>query len=293
MRVDTRTGSETRVFDEQRAYRYPRFSPDGNRIAVGVTAAAGSDIWLYDLPNRTFTPLTTDRSDNFAPEWTSTGSRLLFRSVRAGRQGIFWQPSDASSAAELLYQPDHEINEAILSPDDQWLIYRTAPGIQNRDIFSVLLDGDRKSTLIVGGPPQESHPRFSPNGKWLAYQSDERGRFEVYVRPFPGPGARVQISNTGGSEPIWSRSGRRIYYRTPSGGVESAEIAAGTTVAVVGRRTELEASDYLTDPTHPSWDLWPDESAFLMVKPVGGEVRPILVSNWIGVVRERLAAGRQ
>jgi eukaryotic-like serine/threonine-protein kinase len=293
VRLNARTREETRMLDEQRAFRYPRFAPDGKRVAVSVTVSAGSDIWLYDLANRTFAPLTTDQNDNWAPEWTSNGSRVVFRSARGGRQGVWWQPSDVSSTAELLYQPEHEINEVILSPDDKWLIYRTPPGVPNRDIFSVPLDGDRKATLLVGGPSQESHARVSPNGKWLVYQSDERGRFEVYVRPFPGSGARVPISNAGGSEPIWSRNGRRIYYRTPSGGLESAALTDGAALTVASRRTELATSDYLNDPTHPSWDLWPDESAFLMVKLVGGEVRPILVHNWARAVRERLAVGKR
>jgi Tol biopolymer transport system component/tRNA A-37 threonylcarbamoyl transferase component Bud32 len=288
----TRGGEETRLLDELRAFRHPRFSPDGKRIAVGVTASAGGDIWLYDLANRTFNPLTTDRNDNFAPEWSSNGSRILFRSSRDGRNGVFWQAADGSGQAELLYQPEDEINEVLLSPDEKWLIYRTAPGRNNRDIFSVPLDGDRKAVLLVGGPPQESHARFSPNGKWLVYQSDERGRFEVYVRPFPGPGSRVQISNAGGTEPVWSRSGRRIYYRSLTGGLESAEVTDGATFTVTGRRTEMAPGDYLTDSTHPSWDLWPDESAFMMVRLAGGEARPILVSNWVRVLRERLAAGR-
>ena len=216
----------------------------------------------------------------------------MYRAARDGKLGVFQQASDGSGKAELLYQPEDEINEVILSPDEKWLLYRTAPGRNNRDIFSVQLDGDRKATLVVGGPPQESHPRFSPNGKWLAYQSDERGRFEIYVRPFPGPGPRVQVSNAGGTEPVWARSGRRIYYRSLTAGVESAEVTDGATFAVTGRRTELGPSDYLTDTTHPSWDLWPDESAFLMVKLAGGEGRPILVSNWVRVLRERIAAGK-
>ena len=186
--------------------------------------------------------------------------------------GRLWQAADRSGAAELLYQPDEEINEVLLSPDEKWLIYRTAPGTNNRDIFSVPMEGDRKPTLVVGGPSQESHPRFSPDGKWLAYQSDERGRFEMYVRPFPGPGARVQVSNQGGAEPVWSRSGRRIYYRTLSGGVESADVTDGTTFTVRERRTVLASGDYLNDVTHASWDIWPDESAFLMVKLAGREV---------------------
>jgi serine/threonine-protein kinase len=208
-----------------------------------------------------------------------------------------WQLADGSSPAELLHQPEGVFNEVLMSPDAKWLIYRTAPGRQNRDIFGVALDGDRKATLLVGGPTQESHPRVSPNGKWLAYQSSESGQFEIYVRPFPeaAAGPRVAVSRQGGSEPIWQRSGNGIFYRTPTGGVEFATVAgtAGTTFSVVDRRPILSSSDYLTDVTHTSYDVWPDGSGFLMVKPSGVETRPILVHNWGRELREKLAAGKR
>ena len=180
-----------------------------------------------------------------------------------------------------------------MSPDGKWLLYRTAPGPHNRDIYAVPLVGDRKPILLVGGPPQESHPRVSPDGKWLAYQSDESGRFEIYVRPFPNPGARSQVSNQGGAEPIWSKSGKAILYRTPSGGVESAAVTAGTTFAVGERRALLQSADYLNDIMHASYDAWPDGSGFLMVKPAGGDARPILVHNWGRELRDKLAAGKR
>jgi serine/threonine-protein kinase len=202
---------DVRLLDEPHAFRSPRFSPDGRRIAVEVTDAKGSTIWLYDLTNGTFSPLA--KGGTF-PEWSGDGKRILVRSVHDDKFSVSWQPADGSGNTELLYQPDEAFNEAILSSDSKWLVYRTAPGLHNRDIFAVPLDGDRKPVLLVGGPSQESHPRFSPDGKWLAYQSNESGRFEIYVRPFPNNGPRVQVSNQGGAEPIWSRSGNTIFYRT-------------------------------------------------------------------------------
>jgi eukaryotic-like serine/threonine-protein kinase len=288
--VRTATGRpETRLLDEQRAFRSPRFSPDGRKIAVEVTATAGSDIWLYDFANGTFTPLTTDGTNNVGAEWSGDGKRVLYRSTRSGKQAVWWQPADGSTKAELLYQPDEPFNEAIMSPDGKWLVYRTPPGLHQRDIYAVPLEGDRKPILLVGGPAQESHPRVSPNGKWLAYQSDESGRFEIYVRPFPDEGARVQVSNQGGAEPIWARSGNAIFYRTLTGGVESAAVTAGPTFEPGQRRALLPPADYLTDITHASYDVWPDGGGFLMVKPVGADARPVLVHNWGRTLHEKLA----
>jgi len=280
---------ESRLLDELRALRNPRFSPDGRKIAVEVTETRGSNLWLYDMANATFTKLTDDGT---FPEWSGDGKRVVFRSTRGAKPGVWWQPADGSGKAELLYQPDDIFNEALLSPDGKWLLYRTAPGIHNRDIFAVPLGGDRKPVLVVGGPAQESHARFSPDGKWLAYQSNETSRFEIYVRPFPEAGPRVQISNQGGSEPVWARSGNTIFYRTVGGGVESAAVTRRATILVGERRTVLSPADYLTDVTHASYDLWPDGNGFLMVKPAGGDARPILVHNWGRSLREKLGAAR-
>ena len=283
---------EIPVLTELRGYKSPRFSPDGRTIAVEVAARIGSDIWLYDLTSGTFAPLTTDGNGNSIAEWSGDSKRVVFRSTRGDKQGVWWRPADGSGAAELLFQPDDAINEIVMSPDGKWLLYRTSPGLRNRDIFAVPLDGDRKPILLVGGPAQESHPRVSPDNKWLAYQSNESGRFEVYVKPFPTGGARVQVSNAGGAEPVWSKSGAEIYFRSLTGGIEAAAVT-GTPLVVGNRRSLLPESEFLTDISHTSYDLWPDGRSFLMVKPAsGGDTRPILVHNWVRELREKIAAGR-
>jgi len=279
---------ERPVFQVPRAFRAPRLSPNGRVIAVAVSGTAGTDVWLYDHANETFQPLTTDGRSDF-PEWSSDGKRVLYRSSVTSPASVQWKPADGSGTAERLYQPEHAFNEAVLSPDSKWLVYRTAPGPLNRDIFAAPLSGDGKPVLLAGGPNYESHARVSPNGKWLAYQSDEGGAFQVYVRPFPGAGARVQVSNQGATEPIWSRSGSALYYRGADGRVEMAQVSEGPPFSVGARRVVMATPGYELDLTHHSWDVFPDGNSFLMVKAVAGDAdRPILVHNWGRAVREKL-----
>ena len=277
---------------EPHIYNTPRFSPDGRKVAVTVAGTGSSDIWVYDLAAHTFTRLTTDGT-NAVPEWFPDGKRILFRAGRQEKRTIWWQPADGSAKAEMLYQPDEPVNEAILSPDAKWLIYRTAPGARHHsDIFAVPLAGDRRTVLpLVTGPAVERMPRLSPDGRWLAYVSNESVRDEIYVRPFPGAGARVQVSNAGGIEPLWARSGRALYYRTPAG-IVSVAVTTGATFSIGERRTVL-TGEYLTDPSHQDYDVSPDGSQFLMLKQAGAEAKPIIVHNWGRELREKLAAGKK
>jgi eukaryotic-like serine/threonine-protein kinase len=266
-------------------YLNPRFSPDGGRIAITVSSSTTSDIWIYDRARNTFTRLTSEGL-NFRAEWTPDGKRILFISTRAGKAGIWWQPADGSGPAELLYQPELEPFEAIVSPDMRWLVFRTSPGSRNpRDILAVPMAGEKAVTVLVTGPHAENMPRLSPDGKWLAYQSNETGRFEIYVRPFPGSGARVQVSANGGTEPLWGRSGRSLYFRDPVGHVVQVGVTTGDEFSI-GARSEVLAGDYLTDATHPNYDVAPD-GRFLMLRRAGEESQTVVVHNWRRELRER------
>ncbi len=277
---------------EPRNYNAPRLSPDGRKVAVRVEGTSSADIWIYDLAARTFTRLTTE-GNNIAPEWSPDGKRVLFLSDHLGKRTIWWQPADGSAKAEVLHEPEEPVNEAILSPDAKWLLYRTASGeLHPRNIFAVPLTGDRKPVLpLITGPAQELMPRLSPDGRWLANQSNESGQFEIYVRPFPGAGARVQVSSQGGREPLWARSGRALYYRTPAG-IVSAAVTTGATFSIGERRTVLPA-EYQTGVGHPDYDVFPDGSQFLMLKQAGAASKPILVHNWGRELREKLAAEKK
>ena len=159
-----------------------------------------------------------------SPNGRETGGACCLSPSATGNRPCGGSPADGSGKAELLYQPEDPFNEAVMSPDGKWLIYRTAPGPHNRDIYAVPLDGDRKPVLLVGGPAQESHPRVSPDGKWLAYQSNESGRFEIYVRPFPNPGARS------GEQPGWR-------------GADLVEVGKGNLLSHAERRCRVGRGD--------------------------------------------------
>ena len=274
---------------EPGAYSTPRYSPDGRRMAVTVFGANATDIWIYHVARNTFTRLTTEGA-NIRPEWTADGRQVVFISTRAGKTGIWRQPADGSGVAELLYQPEDEPFEALVSPDMQWLIFRTAPGARNsRDIFAVPLTGsDRTPVTLVSGPYTENMPRLSPDGRWLAYMSNESGRFETYVRPFPGSGARVQVSENGGTEPVWGPGGRALYYRGMHGEIIEARVTTGDEFSI-GARSVVLRGDFLTDASHANYDVGPD-GRFLMLKRAGDESQTIVVHDWASELRARTRA---
>jgi serine/threonine-protein kinase len=275
----------TALVSEARDYSAPRFSPDGGRVAMTVSSSQSVDVWVFDRRLGTLTRLTAEGS-NQRPEWTADGKRILFISDRGGQPAFWWQPADGSGPAELLYKPEQaDPFEGQLSPDGKWLIYRTGPGGKPpRSVFAVRLDGKSSPVPLVTGASYIQMPRLSPDGHWLAYQSNETGVFEVYVRPFPGAGGRVQVSTGGGSEPLWARSGRALYYRSGPDVVE-VSVTTGTTFGVGQRRVAI-TGDYRINPSHQNYDVMPDGSGFLMIRRAGEEAQTILVHNW---VRELIA----
>ena len=272
---------------EPGTYSNPRFSPGGERIAITTSNANATDIWIYHVARNTFTRLTTE-GVNIRPEWSPDGRSVIFISTRSGKTGIWRQSADGSGAAELLYQPDIEPFEAIVSSDMKWLVYRTAPGARySRDIMAVPLTGTRTVIPIVSSPFTENLPRLSPDGKWIAYQSNETGRFEVYVRPFPGSGARVQVSDNGATEPVWGRSGRSLYLRGPTGDVLHVSVTTGAEFSI-GTTSVALSGDYLTDASHANYDVAPD-GHFLVLKRTGAESQTVVVHNWGRELREKTA----
>ena len=281
----------TPLFNQLRVFQNPRLSPDAKKVAVTVTGTGSPNIWIYDLGSNTFTQLTTEGS-NARPEWSPDGKRVLYRSERAGKIGIWWQAADGSSPAELLYEPPYEPFEAVISPDSAWLVFRTAPGREySRDVLAVPMRGERKILPLATGPATESMPRISPDGKWLAYQGSESGSFQVYVRPFPGAGAKTQVSVDGGWEPVWGRDGRELVYRDRQGAFISARVTTGDRFSIVDRR-RVAIDDYLTDASHAGYDLFPD-GRLLVLKRAGAESQTIIVHNWAREVREKTGQVRQ
>jgi Tol biopolymer transport system component len=214
-----RNGAEQPLAAPARAYRGPRISPDGRRIAVGI-AEQESQIWLYDLSRETLTRLTFEGNTNQYPVWTPDGKQVAFVSNKEGPGNVFWQLADGSGGLERLNTSEYTQTPHSWSPDGHLLAFIEVNPTTGVDIW-VLRMGDpsassgqvRKAQPFLRTPFNESVPRFSPDGRWLAYISNESGRFEVYVQPYPGPGGKWQISTEGGMEPVWNRNGRELFYR--------------------------------------------------------------------------------
>ena len=294
-------GTEVVLRSELANYETPRFSPDGRRIAVSIQEGDNWDIWVLDRVSNTFTRLTT-AGINRAPEWSADGQRILWKAIingtirtkgfSTGGTPILWAPVDGSAKAETLYVADADVNEAVLSPDSRWLVLRTDPSPQApRDIFAVDLRGDRTMQPMATGPSSEMMPRLSPDGHWLAYHSDQSGRNEVYVRPFPGDGPRVTVSNNGGGEPIWDHTGHTLFYRSPDGIVRVA-LTFGAQLSVGARTLVLPTTD-AADPSHQSYDVAPDGTHFLLVRTAGGPAKAIVVHNWRRELREKLQSEKR
>ena len=196
-------------------YQYPELSPDGKHVAVGVggtTNSAITDIYIFDTARGVLSRLTFS-GESDSPAWSPDGKRIAYRSSKP-EPGIYWKAADGSGQEEALYIGPVAFAPLAFSPDGKFLAFTTPGGKTGSDISILPLDGKRQPHSFIATPANESTPKFSPDGRWVAYLSDESGRSEVYVQEFPGPGGKWQISS-GAHEakpPIWARDGREIYY---------------------------------------------------------------------------------
>jgi serine/threonine-protein kinase len=197
---------------EPRPYWTPAvISPDGQHAAVAIRGSTVS-IWSYDFSRDTLTPLTPGLSSQF-PVWTPDGKRIVYRGTRSGFRNLYWKAVDGSGEEERLTTSPNIQGPGSVSHDGKWLAYYELDPVTGYDIWVLPLDRDRKPQAFLRTPTWEGVPRFSPDGRFLAYMSNESGRPEVYVRPFPNKeDGKWMISTAGGNEPVWSRDGRTLFY---------------------------------------------------------------------------------
>jgi serine/threonine-protein kinase len=188
-------------------YRWPRLSPDGRRIAMQVIGTHVQGTWIAPVGSEDFTKLTTGVS----PIWSPSGDRIYF-TMQLDR-GLYWKSSDGSGAEELVLKDPLVESPTSISPDGKTLAFTRRDPKTSLDIMTVATSGKEPPRPLVQTNAQEGGARFSPDGHYVAYVSDEGGAFEVYLMDYPGPGGRWQISRTGGKDPIWSADGHRLYYR--------------------------------------------------------------------------------
>jgi serine/threonine protein kinase/Tol biopolymer transport system component len=289
-----RNGAEQIITAPPRTYLFPRVSPDGGRIAVGISEHE-THLWLYDLARETLTRLTFEGTINHNPAWTPDGKRIAFNSDKEGTTNIYWQLADGSGGLERLTTSQNSNVPMSWTPDGQLLAFMESNPTTGADIW-VLRISDRKPQPFLQTPFNESVPRFSPDGHWLAYISNESGRYEVYVQPYPGPGGKWQISTEGGTEPTWNHNGRELFYRNGDK-MMAVDIATRSGFAAGKPRMLFEGRYERSPATSPNYDVSPDGQRFLMLKPSEQEASAPtqinVVLNWFEELKRRVPAEKK
>jgi serine/threonine protein kinase len=197
---------------ETRCYADVRLSPNGQHLAVRILAA-NDDIWLYEISRRAFSRLTLGGGNYYAPVWTPDGKRLIYSSDKTGRSNLYWKDAEGSGAEQRLTTSDFEQSATSVTPDCHRLLFDQDSSSGGRDIWTLTMQADEKPRPFIQTPFDEHGGAVSPDGRWVAYVSNDSGRDEVYVQSFPSPARRWTISNAGGKSPIWGIRGNELFYR--------------------------------------------------------------------------------
>jgi Tol biopolymer transport system component len=245
------------------AYYTPRFSPDGKRLAYALSNGPSDDIWVKDLERDTTSRLSFFSGENRRPVWSPDGKHIIFSSGNPAASGLYWIRSDGSGEAQRLIE---EFNSQYsFSPDGRRLAFVLGgASTSGGDIFTARVEGDLehprlgKAELFIGTPAVEINPEFSPDGRWLAYESNESGTFEIYVRPFPGPGGRWQISTGGGALPLWSRDGHELFFQDRKRHVMVASYAVSGDTFTAGKPRQWSELSLLGTAPYSNYDVAPD-----------------------------------
>jgi dipeptidyl aminopeptidase/acylaminoacyl peptidase len=278
-----RAGKSLGSLHEILPYLNPRISPDGKRVAVSIfePSAGVANIWIYDIERGIKTRLTFGPTANRGPTWSPDGRSIAFARRRKDVFQICLKNSDGSGTEEALLESAGDDVPSDWSADGRVIAFSriARPAKSREDIWILPLSGDRKAFPFLQTEFNESNAQFSPDSKWLAYASDESGRFEVYVVPFPGPGGKFQISSSGGNFPRWRRDGREIFYVAGDRKLVAADVETSPAFRVGAPQPLF--------PTRPRgvgavYDASSDGQKFLVANLTSEEASPpiTLVLNW-------------
>jgi dipeptidyl aminopeptidase/acylaminoacyl peptidase len=292
-----RHGAVQPIAAPRQNYEQPRLSPDGQRVAVMIRGGAGigQDVWLFQLARGTLSRLSFESVEAETPAWTPDGRHVTYAVTRNSSPSrmFLWKPADGSGGDEPLAGGNQHLHIGNWSPrGDALVAFDTGGG----DLW-VMQAGDKRTWRPLAQTPfRERGPAFSPDGRWLAYASNETRRFEIYAQAFPGPGGKWQISTDGGSEPVWAKNGRELFYR-------NGDKMMAVPVETKGNSFEAGTPKLLFEgrfaPATPatSADAWYDVSAdgkrFVMLKademPTTNAI--VVVQDWLSELK-RLGPGK-
>ncbi|MBN2031255.1 PD40 domain-containing protein, partial [bacterium] len=284
-----RNGVETQISDKKHSYENPRFSPDGTEVAVSIRGEgfSNTNIWIHGIARDIETPLTASENDfNLMPSWTPDGQYVTFHSNQSGTYQIYLIRADGTGEAELLWPSENPQYGGSWSNDRTLFAFYEDHPTTGLDIW-IYSTRDDTATVFLNTPNNESYPIFSPDGKWIAYRSNQTGKGEIYITPCPGPGPREQISTQGGGVPVWAPDGRELFYRESD---KMMAVSIETEPSLKPGIPELLfEGEYIG-----TYDIHPNSNRFLMIKSVEDESESgfnqiNIVLNWFEVLNEKMA----
>jgi len=270
-------------------YNHLRLSPDGQRLAISIYQGDKRNIWIYNLARQSRFKLTL-KGDNTLATWSPDGKFIAFYSDRTGQSAIFVKSADRKGEAKLVKERSekvHFLGPESWSPDGKVLSFR-----DGQDIWSLRMDSTGTIKRLINNPFEDSGSAFSPDGHWLAYQSDEQGQTDIYVQPYPPTGESVIVSTEGGELPVWSRSSKELFYRNGRQWMVASFTASQTLSFEVPRI--LFEGNYL-NIAGMEYDVSPDGQRFLLLKPIeesSPRTQLNVVTNWFEELERKVAGGR-
>jgi Tol biopolymer transport system component len=286
-----RGGASHPITPDVRAFSSARLSPDGRRIAVLIGDGSKLDVWIYDIATGTLSRLTSAGTiTSFG--WSRDGERIVYSAPGTGSKDAIWaQAVGGATAPEMLVEVPNLSPVADLAPDGRSLLLQS---IVNTvwTVQRVSLDSSRVFRPYSATSPQDLGPRFSPDGRWAAVSTNESGRFEVYVRSYPEPNVKVQVSVGGGQGPVWSADGTRLYYVSGSAVIE-AKLATSPGLRVTSRDTAFSnVVNGLTGFAQANFDVTRDGSRIVIPSTESANYPLVVVPNWRTELHQRLAGSR-
>jgi eukaryotic-like serine/threonine-protein kinase len=290
----SRSGAEEPTSISGVGFQMPRVSPDGSRVIVaasrGGTASIGTvgDLWMYDLTRNTRSRLTFNGASSF-PIWAPDGTRLAYSSGQTGQFQIHLKPFGVGTSEELL-SSDRGTNYPLSwSRDGRYLASVSVDTKTFNDIWVADVSDHPTWRPFVQTPFREGAPTFSHDGRWIAYASEQSGRSEIYMRPFPGPGEEWTISPDGGTEPLWAKTAGQLFY-LHGNEMMVVDINTGPPVTASRPRRLFEKPYTRSSGFWPNYDVAGDGQRFLMVKGKAEEAPPHInvVLNWQEELKQRV-----
>jgi Tol biopolymer transport system component/DNA-binding winged helix-turn-helix (wHTH) protein len=283
-----RKGNELGAIGPPGAYDHAELSPDETRVAVdrGDPRTGNRDIWLVDIARSAISRFTFDPASAWVPAWSPDGSRVLFVSERDGTSDLYQKAATAGAKEEALFGSETPKHHSDWSPDGRFIAYENEDSPRNVNIWVLPLFGDRKPIPLARTGFSEMYPRFSPDGKWIAYASVESGEFEVYVQSFPAMGVKREISTNGGIQPRWRGDGKELFY-IEGRKIMVVEVKPGARFEVGMPKFLFEMHMSGADPRH-QYTVTAEGQRFLVNTPITEPVSsPTILANWDAALKRR------